>query len=323
MIEMEGLVKRFGDLVAVDEVTLTVGPGEVLALLGPNGAGKTTTVRMLSSILKPTSGSARVAGYDVATQGQEVRRSVGVLTEAPGLYTRMTGREYLDFFGRVRDLPHEHRAGRIQTLVEQFQMASVLDRRLGEYSKGMRQKIALIRTLLHDPPILLFDEPTSAMDPQSARLVRNAVLQLRDSDRRAILICTHNLPEAEELSDRIAIIRRGAIQAQGTVQELKAQMLGPPLMEVCLGNGSNGHHGATAPSGNGMQDAIDLISRFVQIDEVVDHRIRYRAPEPTASNPLVLRALAHADIPVVTLSEVPQSLEHVYLQVMDGEALDG
>jgi len=191
MIEMGGLTKRFGELVAVDGVTLTVHPGEVLALLGPNGAGKTTTVRMLSSVLRPTSGWARVAGYDVATQGEDVRRCVGVLTEAPGLYTRMTGREYLDFFGDLWGLSKATRSARLVSLAEQFKVADTLDRRLSKYSKGMRQKIALVRTLLHDPTVLLLDEPTSAMDPGSARLVRDALHHLRRDAGRAIIICTH------------------------------------------------------------------------------------------------------------------------------------
>jgi ABC-2 type transport system ATP-binding protein len=192
MIEMVGLTKRFGDLLAVDDVTLEIKRGEVLALLGPNGAGKTTTVRMLSAILKPTDGRARVVGYDVVDEAQDVRERVGMLTESPGLYTRMTGREYLNFYGELRDLSASVREERIAVLADRFRMTQFLDRRLGNYSKGMAQKMTLMRTLLHDPDVLLLDEPTSAMDPQSARLVRDMILQLRN-ERRSIIICTHNL----------------------------------------------------------------------------------------------------------------------------------
>jgi ABC-2 type transport system ATP-binding protein len=303
MIEMKGLTKHFGDLVAVDDVSLTVQPGEVLALLGPNGAGKTTTVRMLSAILKPTTGTARVAGYDVRTQGNEVRRHVGVLTEAPGLYTRMTGAEYLDFFAQVRGLPEAERRDRIAFLADWFRMTTALDRRLGEYSKGMKQKIALVRTLLHDPPVLLFDEPTSAMDPESARLVRDAILQMRDDEHRAIIICSHNLPEAEELSDRIAIIRQGAIVAQGTMTELKSRLLGPPLMELRL----------LRTTDNGV---IPLIENYASVVASGETWVRYRTPDPVTTNPALLQALATSDIPVLMLSEVGQSLESVYLRVV-------
>jgi ABC-2 type transport system ATP-binding protein len=306
MIELQGLTKHFDDLVAVDTVSLQIKAGEVFALLGPNGAGKTTTVRMLSSILKPTAGSATVAGFDVVTEGRHVRTNVGVLTEAPGLYMRMSGWEYLDFFGEVRGLSRRRREDRIRSLANRFQFADALPRRLSEYSKGMKQKIALVRTLLHDPPVLLFDEPTSAMDPASARLVRDAIRQMRNDEGRAIIICTHNLPEAEELADRIGIIRNGAIVAEGTVDELKVRLLGPPLMQLQL---------RQAPE-NGL---LPLMRRFVEIEAVGETWVRYRTADPHTTNPRLLEALAGAEIPVVTLSEVPRSLESVYLRAVESD----
>src|SRR3972149_5884250 len=239
MIEAENLVKRFNDFVAVDRVSLRVEPGEVVALLGPNGAGKTTTVRMLAALVAPTSGRASVAGFDVTRDPIEVRRRVGVLTEAPGLYLRSTAREYLDFFGSAYRLAPAQRVERARSLMTRFGMIEAIDRRLNTYSKGMQQKIALIRCMLHDPPILLLDEPTSAMDPHSARQVRDALLELK-KDSRAIILCTHNLTEAEEIADRIAIIRRGAFVAVGTPAELKRRLLGTPLMELRLLKPGNG-----------------------------------------------------------------------------------
>ncbi len=306
MIEIEELTKRFDDVVAVNNITLTVRPGEVLALLGPNGAGKTTTVRMLSAILAPTSGHARVAGRDIVQYAREVRSLVGVLTEAPGLYTRMTGREYLDFFGQVRGLSAAKRKERIAFLSDWFKMTFALDRRLGGYSKGMAQKIALIRTLLHDPPVLLLDEPTSAMDPESARLVRDTLMQMRDDDQRTIIICTHNLPEAEELSDRLAVIHQGKIVEIGTADELKKRLLGPPLMELRL----------LKPPYNGL---IPLVESFAKVEATNGNWVRYSTADPQATNPALLRALSASNIPVLTLSEVNQSLESVYLHIV-GEA---
>ena len=302
MIKIEGLSKQFGDLLAVNDITLTVEPGEVLALLGPNGAGKTTTVRMLSAILKPTTGRANIAGYDVVTQGRDVRRNVGVLTEAPGLYRRMTGYEYLDFFAQLRELSTAQRQERINHLAQWFRIDDALNRRLGEYSKGMAQKIALVRTLLHDPAVLLLDEPTSAMDPASARLVRNTILQMKNS-RRSTIICTHNLTEAEELADRIAIISHGQIIAQGTISELKADLLGPPLMEVRL----------PQPPLNGV---VDLVGTLATVQATGDTWVRYSTSTPKTTNPAILQALATSGIDVLTLSEVPQSLESVYLRVV-------
>jgi ABC-2 type transport system ATP-binding protein len=301
MIEAHQLVKRFDDFLAVDGVSLTVRPGEVLALLGPNGAGKTTTVRMLTSILAPTSGWARVAGHDVAREPDAVRRSIGLLTEQHGLYLRMRGVEYLDFFGEVYGLSPADCRRRAGELLERFGMTEAGRRRLGEYSKGMRQKLALIRAMLHNPPVLLLDEPTSAMDPHSARLVRDSIAALR-GEQRAIVLCTHNLSEAEALADRIAIIRRGRIVADGTAAALKAELLGPPLMELRLAEPLNGQ--------------ADSLRGLVQVVARGEDWLRFAASDPARDNPAVLQRLAERRVPVMTLAEVPRSLEDVYLQVV-------
>jgi ABC-2 type transport system ATP-binding protein len=301
MIETSNLTKHFDDFIAVQDVTLSVKPGEVLALLGPNGAGKTTTVRMLTSIFTPSSGSAQVAGFDVVTQAEDVRASVGVLTEGHGLYTRMSGLDYLDFFGQLYEIPRDVRRVRAGQLAERFGLADALNRRMGEYSKGMRQKLALVRSMLHNPPVLMLDEPTSAMDPLSSRQVRNAIHDLR-GDGRTVLLCTHNLPEAEELADRIAIIRRGQIITQGTAMELKARLLGPPLLELRVAAQLNGL----------VKDLSDL----VDVESSGHNWLRYRTPEPQTINPQVVRMLAGLGIELVTLSEIPQSLEDVYLRVV-------
>ncbi len=303
MIEAEQLVKAFGNFVAVRDVSLRVKAGGVLALLGPNGAGKTTTVRMLSGILVPTSGEARIAGLDVVTHAAEIRRRVGVLTELPGLYLRSSAREYLDFFGSLYGMTKADRQARITELMTQFEMSDVLDRRLSEFSKGMKQKLALIRTMLHDPEVLLLDEPTSAMDPQSARLVHDALLQLRDQRRRSIVLCTHNLVEAEMMADHIAIIRRGQIVAEGSPAQLKAQLLGKPLMEVRFAQPMNGTLAA-------------LCSRL-DVESHGDTWVRYWSNNPAGENPPLLHWLSDQKVDVVTLSEVPRSLEEVYLRVVE------
>ncbi|RLC62019.1 MAG: ABC transporter ATP-binding protein [Chloroflexi bacterium] len=304
MIELSDLTKQFDGFVAVDHVAFSVAAGEILALLGPNGAGKTTTVRMLAAILRPTEGCARVAGYDVAEHPREVRRRVGLLTERPGLYLRMRGTEYLDFFGRLMGLDAVERERRASELLVRLGMFEARDRRMGTYSKGMRQKMALVRAMLHDPPVLLLDEPTSAMDPHSAKLVRDAVRSLRDH-RRAIVICTHNLAEAEALADRIAVIRRGRIIALGTPAELKARLLGPPLMELRLNQSVDG--------------IVKLVSSVVEIEGWGEGWLRYYTPDPQAVNPLLIQRLASHGVGVVTLSEVARSLEDVYLRVVEEE----
>lgn len=301
MIVTTNLSKKFDDFLAVDRINLTIPPGQVLALLGPNGAGKTTTVRMLTSVLRPSAGSAQVAGYDVVLQSAQVRAHVGVLTEMHGLYDRMPADEYLDFFGQLYSLESAQRAQRIKRLLEQFGLQADAHRRIGEYSKGMRQKLALARALLHEPPVLLLDEPTSAMDPQSARLVRNAILDLRTAER-TIIICTHNLAEAEELADQIAIIRRGRIIASGTPNTLKQTMLGPVEYEVRL---------ATQLNGN-----MPMLPPGVKLTSFGENWLRYTTAVPQAQNPLVLRRLIEGGLAVTDLFEIPRSLEQVYLQVV-------
>jgi ABC-2 type transport system ATP-binding protein len=293
---------------AVDHLNLEVSAGKILALLGPNGAGKTTTVRMLASILEPSEGSARVAGFDTVRSAREVRHAVGLLTEFPGLYLRMRADDYLAFFGQLQGMRDQRIRERIDILTERFGMAPVRRQRIAEYSKGMRQKLALIRAMIHDPALLLLDEPTSAMDPQSAKLVRDAILDL-GRDRRTILVCTHNLPEAEMLADQIAIIRRGRIVALDTPARLKAQLLGAPLLEVRLAHSLDGY----------LEELTDL----VDVESYGEDWFRYRTSSPETTNPALLNRLAGQDARVLTLSEVPRSLEDVYLSIVESEDHDG
>jgi len=301
MIEAEDLTKYFDDFKAVEGINLQVTPGQVLALLGQNGAGKTTTVRMLTSILAPTRGWARISGYDVVEQPAQVRASVGVLTEMHGLYTRMSALEYLDFFGQVYGLDAERRQRRIDELLTYFGLAEAAKRRSGEYSKGMRQKLALARALIHEPPVLLLDEPTSAMDPESARLVREEIARLKSS-QRAIIICTHNLIEAEMLADQIAIIYHGRILIQGTLDSLRRETLGEPEYEVRFSE-------AWQPIG--LESVPGL--RVTYADET---GFRYEAENPVKTNPILLKTLIQQNAPVVTIHEVSHSLEQVYLKTM-------
>lgn len=305
MIRAQNLSKSFDDFQAVDQINLEVGKGEVLALLGPNGAGKTTTVRMLTSILRPTSGKATIAGYDVVTHPKEVRSSVGVLTEHHGLYNRMTGEDYLDFYGELYSLSKAERKKRINQLLERFGLDDARSKRIGEYSKGMRQKLALARSLIHKPPVLLLDEPTSAMDPESARLVRDSIRELR-SDERSVVICTHNLVEAEELADRIAIIRHGKIIAHGSPDDLKAKMLGPAAYEVKFSSNLNGKKPELPSS--------------VEVMEFGPDWIRFSSNDPKNINSLVLKSVLEQGFSVLRLAEVPRTLEAVYLKAVKAAA---
>lgn len=301
MIVANNLVKKFEDFVAVDTVNFSVSKGEVMALLGPNGAGKTTTIRMLTSILKPTSGSALVNGFDVVSQTKEVRASVGVLTENHGLYNRMPANEYLDFFGQLYGVDQASRKKQIDRLLAQFGLTRAANQRIGEYSKGMRQKLSLARSLLHNPPVLLLDEPTSAMDPESARLVRTMIKELQ-TDERTILICTHNLSEAESLADRIMIIQGGRVIESGTPAELRQRLLGPPQFEI---------HFAKE-----VHQVDEKIFDFLPDFDLEGHVLRYSCANPEEINPRLLALLVGQGQEIVYLKEVPQSLEKLYMQAV-------
>ena len=304
MIKAVNLVKRFGDFIAVNNVSLQVPEGEVLALLGPNGAGKTTTVRILGSILKPTSGQASIAGYDTVKEARTVRRLIGLLTEFPGLYHRMTGLNYLRFFGELQGMPDQEVLRQSEKLLRRFLLWDAHDKQVGTYSKGMKQKLTLVRAMLHNPRVLFLDEPTSAMDPHSAKLVRDALVDLRQ-EKRTIIICTHNLTEAEQLADRIAIVRRGQIIAQGTPQELTQRLLGDPLMEIRLATSLNGL----------AEDLADRVNVVAQGDDW----LRYTVANPHEFNPLLLNQLASQNLPVVTLSQISRSLEEIYLRIVESD----
>lgn len=309
MIEAHELSKFYDDFLAVDEVNFSVPAGTVLALLGPNGAGKTTTVRMLTSILAPSSGYARVAGYDVVTQPEQVRGHVGVLTEQHGLYERMKAVEYLDFFGRVYKLDARTRKTRSLELMERFGLSFALGKSLGEYSKGMKQKLALVRAMLHNPPVLLLDEPTSAMDPQSAKLVRDAIIELQRDQQRTFLITTHNLTEAEMLANQIAIIRHGRIIAQGTFAELARRFVGVPLMELRVRGQLNGL----------SRDLSDLIT----VEETGVDWLRFRVEDPSATNPILVRRMVEHGVDIISMAPLSQSLEEIYLQVVKEDEAHG
>lgn len=311
MLVARHLRKRYRQREVVKDFSLHLDAGEVVGLLGPNGAGKTTTVRMMTSILAPTAGWARVAGYDVTTQAEQVREHVGVLTEQHGLYERMKALEYLRFFGQVYHMDAGLTQSRALALMDRFGLSDALDKRLGEYSKGMKQKLALVRALLHNPPVLLLDEPTSAMDPLSAKQVRDAIIDLQ-RDQRTFLITTHNLTEAQTLADSIAFIRKGKLVANGTFDALRRQFVGEPRMELRIAGRFNG--------------MVDAVRDIVTVRETGEDWIRYTTPIPERDNPNLIRALTGLGVDVVTLAPVTQTLEDVYLQVVkedEGTATDG
>lgn len=223
-IEMRNLTKAFGDLTAVNRLSLEIEPGEVVGLLGHNGAGKTTTVRLLNGVLSPTEGASYVLGLDPVTQGSQLRRRTGVLTETPSMDERLTARENLSISAELYGVPRERVQGRIEELLGAFNLQDRGDERVGGYSKGMKQRLALARTLLHEPELLFLDEPTAGLDPVATRQVHDLIMDVSRDEGRTVVMCTHNLVEAQELCHRVAVLEHGRLVEWGTPHDLTQRM---------------------------------------------------------------------------------------------------
>jgi ABC-2 type transport system ATP-binding protein len=223
VIQTSTLTRRFSDKNAVDQLTLEVQAGEIFGFLGHNGAGKTTTVRLLNGVLEPTSGGARVLGLDPQAEGPALRAKTGVLTETPSLDERLTARDNLSIYADLYNVPRADVQDRVNGLLSEFELADRADEKVGGYSKGMKQRLALARALLHKPELLFLDEPTSSLDPMAARHVHSLVENLARREGCTVFLCTHNLVEAQKLCDRVAVMEYGRLVALGTPSELTRQ----------------------------------------------------------------------------------------------------
>jgi ABC-2 type transport system ATP-binding protein len=230
LIETHQLVKRYGDKVAVNNVSFEVYGGEVFGFLGPNGAGKTTTIKMIVGLLKPTSGTVKVAGYDVQTQALQAKAVSGYVPDTPNLYAKLSARELLRFVGDLYEMDEAHVQRRIEELLRLFDLANAGDDMVDSYSHGMQQKTSLAAALMHDPRVLVLDEPTVGLDPKSARLIKDILRQLADRGA-ALFLSTHILEIAERMCDRIGIINRGELIAVGTMEELRTLGRGETSLE--------------------------------------------------------------------------------------------
>ena len=237
LLEVKNLTKKFkskkGEVMAVDQVSFSADRGEIFGLLGPNGAGKTTTIRLIATTLSADDGTAIVAGFDIHKNPEEVRKHIGVLTTDLGSYDRFSGRENLRYFGKLYGLEGEKLESRIEELINLLEMQDFIDKRAGKYSTGMKQKLAIARSVIHDPDIIFFDEPTAGLDVLASQTVMQFMRQAKE-DGKCVILSTHQMPDAERLCDRVAIIHRGKLIANNTIPALKEQTRAANLEDVFL-----------------------------------------------------------------------------------------
>jgi len=302
-VETRDLSRAFGRDVALDGLTLEAEAGEVLALLGPNGAGKTTTVRLLNGVLRPDRGAARVLGLDPATDGDEVRRSTGVLTENAGLDDRLTARENLVLPARIRGFDRPRAAARANELLERFGLADRASATVQGFSTGQRKRLALARALLHDPDVLFLDEPTSGLDPAATRDVVELISTLAGEHGRTVILCTHFLGEAGRLANRMAVLHRGHLHAFGTPHALAAELWEGLAADLELGAAADG---ATL-------DVLGAIDGVLTASATpTGARVRVRGREVL---PRVVAVLVGREVPVFAAVPLPATLEDVYFAI--------
>jgi ABC-2 type transport system ATP-binding protein len=299
MIQTHDLTKKFGETLAVDRLELEVHEGEVFGFLGPNGAGKTTTVRMLTSLISPGSGTAIVNGFVIGKDDKKIRQTVGILTEAPGLYDNLSATFNLEIYANLYEVDDVH--GQVDKYLRMLGLWERRNDEAGTFSKGMKQKLAIARALLHEPRILFLDEPTAGLDPEASHLVRDFIEELR-KEGRTIFLCTHNLDEADRLCDRIGVFKTHLLVVD-TPANLRAQVFGRKVV-IHL-----------RQAGETFASQVGNLP-FIKEARAVDNKLVITLDDPEARNPEIIRALVAAGAEIQFVGELRHSLEDVYLQLV-------
>lgn len=299
MIQFEHVTKDFNTTRALEDFSFRVQPGEVFGLLGPNGAGKTTTIRILNGLVAATSGRVSVFGLDPLKDGDRIRSRAGVLTETPSLYERLSAEQNLQFFAKLNSIPQQKRSQRVFEMLEMFDLSDRAREPVGGFSKGMKQRLALARSLLHEPELLYLDEPTASLDPESALQVNQLVNRISHDKGSTVLLCTHNLVEAQRLCDRVAVMDRGRLLGLGTPADLASSLFPFSRVEVEFAN----HPGDI----NSLVKGLDFIREFSQSDN------RLTASLISAGfTPDLVRVLVQAGARIVRVTPLEVSLEEIY-----------
>lgn len=310
IIEVEGLTKLFGSNVAVDHLSFGIEESEVFGLLGPNGAGKTTTVRMLAGLISPSEGQAKVRGYMIDKESLKVRETVGILTENPSLYERLTAYENMDFFAEAYGVSGtKEKQNRIRELLDFFGLWKRRNDKVATFSKGMKQKLALARALVHKPPVLFLDEPTSGLDPESSKEVRDLIAKLSHHEKSSILLCTHHLEDAEKLCSRVMIINKGKSVIVGTPDELRDRINSDPTVEISLKK--------LTP------EIIEAAKKVTQVRQVKANKFGSKLTitlnDSQSGTPEIVKNIIEAGGMVLGVNIVRPSLEEAYLTLIKEE----
>jgi len=306
-VETKNLTKKYGRFVALDRLTMSIERGQILGFVGPNGAGKTTTIKILVGLARPTSGSARVAGADCVREARKIKRLVGYMPDTFGSYDNMRVGEYLDFFGAAFGIPRRQRAARIGEVLETAGAGTFGDLYVEALSHGMKQRVAIARTLLHDPEVLILDEPANGLDPQARIEMRQLLLELADRGK-TLLVTSHVLPELARICHRVAIITRGKLRAFGTLEEITRQLRQLRPMEILLTNAEQ------------IDRVVEVVQRYVEPGAEISPApaeavVRFRTAKREEELAGLLTALIAAGVGVTQFREVATDLEEAFMTV--------
>lgn len=300
MIQVENLSKKFGKITAVDNISFKIKESEIFGFLGPNGAGKTTTIRMLATLIQPTEGKILINGKDPKTNAEYIRSVVGLLTETPGMYEKISAYENLEYFSGFYNLPDIQRKANIKKSLKMFELWERKDDLVKSYSKGMKQKLALARALIHEPKILFLDEPTAGLDPESAYMVREFIEGLK-KENTTVFLCTHNLEEASNLSDEVCIIKTGILKI-ATLAEL--QDTKSKNVEIIFKNDAKKYMGI-----------LDVFEE-IKTKTLAENKISITLENPLVLNPLLIKRLVENGAEILYFNELKASLEEIYLDLI-------
>ena len=307
MIKVEGLTKRYARHVAVDNISFEVAKGQIVGFLGPNGAGKTTTMRMLTCFMPPTDGSAEVAGFDVREKPMDVKRHIGYLPESPPVYPEMEVVEYLDFVSRIKNLPKLGRQKRINEVMERCAVADVRNKEIGKLSKGYRQRVGLAQAILHNPDVLILDEPTAGLDPHQIMETRGLIKELAGD--HTIILSTHILPEVEQVCERVIIIAKGKLVATDTVENLTKSLHGAEIVSLEIGGGSEA----------AIRERLERVAGVAKVlpKELRDGRAHFsvESAEGQSIRPELARAIVESGWQLHELHAATISLESIFLEL--------